>query len=276
MVDLRRRRGTLFIVILIVCAVVLVSLQLSGRYEGNPLHTLVLRVISPPQRAFHWVITSIRSVIQNHIVLMDLKEENLRLQEEVRRLQRENDELKESSYAADRLRRLLQFKTRVPATMIPAEVIAYSPSAWFRTIVINKGLRDGVQKGMPVVTWEGVVGKVMRTSPGSSIILLVVDRNSSIDVLVQRTRTRGLVEGEGGSRCRLRHVPRTDDIQAGDHLITSGLGGIFPKGLSMGVVVRVERKEYGLFQEVEVRPSSDCSRLEEVMVILRSTEEREG
>jgi rod shape-determining protein MreC len=276
MVELRRRRGTLFIVILIVCAVVLVSLQLSGRYEGNPLHTLVLRVISPPQRAFHWVITSIRSVVQNHVVLMDLKQENLRLQEEVSRLQRENNELRESSYAADRLRRLLQFKARVPATLIPAEVIAYSPSAWFRTIVINKGLRDGVQKGMPVVTWEGVVGKVMRTSPGSSIILLVVDRNSSIDVLVQRTRTRGLIEGEGGSRCQLRHVPRTDDIEVGDHLITSGLGGIFPKGLSMGDVVRVERKEYGLFQEVEVRPSADCSRLEEVMVILRPPEKGEG
>jgi rod shape-determining protein MreC len=276
MVDLRRRRGTLFIVILIFCAVVLVSLQLSGRYEGNPLHTLVLRVISPPQRVFHWVIASIRSVFQNHIVLVDLKQENLRLQEEVRRLQRENDELWESSYAAERLRRLLQLKARVPATMIPAEVIAYSPSAWFRTIVINKGLRDGVQKGMPVVTWEGVVGKVMRTSSGSSIILLVVDRNSSIDVLVQRTRTRGLIEGEGGSRCQLRHVPRTDDIEVGDHLITSGLGGIFPKGLSMGDVVRVERKEYGLFQEVEVRPSADCSRLEEVMVILRPPEKGEG
>jgi rod shape-determining protein MreC len=160
--------------------------------------------------------------------------------------------------------------------MISAEVIAYSPSAWFRTIVINKGLRDGVKKDMPVVTWEGVVGKVMRTSPGSSIILLVIDRNSSIDVLVQRTRARGIVEGDGGSRCQLQHVPRTDDIEAGDHLITSGLGGIFPKGLSMGDVVRVERKEYGLFQEVEVRPSADFSRLEEVMVILSPTPEGEG
>jgi rod shape-determining protein MreC len=276
MVILRRRRSTLFIVILIVCAIVLISLQISGRYEGDPLHNLVLRVISPPQRVFHWGIASIRSVFQNYILLVDLKQENLRLQEEVCRLQRENDELRESVYAVERLQRLLQFKERVPATMISAEVIAYSPSAWFRTIVINKGLRDGVKKDMPVVTWEGVVGKVMRTSPGSSIILLVIDRNSSIDVLVQRTRARGIVEGDGGSRCQLQHVPRTDDIEAGDHLITSGLGGIFPKGLSMGDVVRVERKEYGLFQEVEVRPSADFSRLEEVMVILSPTPEGEG
>lgn len=276
MVDLRRRRGTLFIVILIICAIVLISLQISGRYKADPLHNLVLRVISPPQRVLHWAISSIRSVVQNYILLGDLKQENLRLQEEVRRLQRENDELKESVYAVQRLQRLLQFKERVPATMIPAEVIAYSPSAWFRTIVINKGLHDGVEKDMPVVTWEGVVGKVMRASSGSSVVLLVVDRNSSIDVLVQRTRTRGLVEGDGGSRCQLRHVPRTDDIEAGDHLITSGLGGIFPKGLSMGDVVKVERKEYGLFQEIEIRPSADFSRLEEVMVILNASEEGEG
>ena len=276
MVDLRRRRGTLFIVIIIVCAVVLISLHLSGRYKGDPLQNLALRVLSPPQRVFHWAVAGIRSVFQNYILLVDLKEENLQLQKELRRLQRENDELRESVYAVERLRRLLQFREQVPATIISAEIIAYSPSAWFRTIVINKGTRDGVNQDMPVVTWEGVVGKVMRTSPGSSIILLIIDRNSSIDVLVQRTRARGLVEGDGVSRCRLQHVARTDDIEAGDHLITSGLGGIFPKGIPMGDVAKVEKKEYGLFQEVEVRPSADFSRLEEVMVILRPMAEREG
>jgi rod shape-determining protein MreC len=275
MVDLRRRRGTLFIVILIVCAVLFISLQISGRYQGGFLHNLILRIISPPQQAFHWTTQSIRTFFQNHVILVDLKQENLHLRKEVRRLQRENDELRESAQAVKRLQRLLLFKERVAATMIPAEVIAYSPSAWFRTIVINKGIRDGVRQGMPVVTWEGVVGKVMRTSPGSSIILLIIDRNSSVDVLVQRTRTRGIVEGDGGSRCHLQYVPRTGDIQIGDRIITSGLGGIFPKGLSMGEAVSVEKKEYGLFQQVGVRPSADFSRLEEVMVILSTMEEKE-
>jgi rod shape-determining protein MreC len=275
MADLRRRRGTLFIVILLVCAVLFISLQLSGRYQGGFLHKFVLRIIAPPQQAFHWTIASIRDCFRNRVLLVDLKQENLRLQEEVRRLQRENNELRESARAVERLQRLLLFKERVPATMVPAEVIAYSPSAWFRTIVINKGDRDGVRKDMPVVTWEGVVGRVMRTSPGSSIILLVIDRNSSVDVLVQRTRTKGIVEGDGESRCQLRYVPRTADIQIGDRIITSGLGGVFPKGLSMGKVVSVEKKDYGLFQTVEVRPSADFLRLEEVMVILSTMEEKE-
>ncbi|MBW2038635.1 MAG: rod shape-determining protein MreC [Deltaproteobacteria bacterium] len=276
MVDLRRRRGTLVIILLIVCAVSLISIQISGRYEGDLFHSVVLRFISPCQRAFHWTIDSMVNLFQGYILLVDLKKENLRLQGEVYRLQRENDELRESAKAVRRLRRLLLFKEQVPAAMIPSEVIAYSPSAWFRTIVINKGRRDGVRKGMPVVIWEGVVGQVIRTSTGSSIILLIIDRNSSVDALVQRTRTRGILEGEGSPRCQLRYVSRTDEIQVGDRIVTSGLGGIFPKGLFMGTVVRVEKKEYGLFQEVEVNPSADFSRLEEVLVILKPAGEGKG
>ncbi|UCC66687.1 MAG: rod shape-determining protein MreC [Deltaproteobacteria bacterium] len=274
--DLRRRRGTLVITLLIVCAVFLISLQISGRYGGDVLHSVILRFTSPCQRAFHWTIDSVCNLFQTYILLVNIKKENRRLQAELLRLQRENDELRESAEAVRRLRRLLLFKKQVSASMVPAEVIASSPSSWFRTIVINKGQRDGVRKGMPVVTWEGVVGQVIRTSPGSSIILLIIDRNSSVDALVQRTRTKGILEGEGGARCQLRYVPRTDEIQVGDRIVTSGLGGIFPKGLLIGKVVRVEKREYGLFQEVAVTPGAEFSRLEEVMVILRPVGEEGG
>jgi rod shape-determining protein MreC len=198
------------------------------------------------------------------------------LQEQLFNLQKENYELREFVQAVKRLRRLLLFKEQVPVAMIPAEVIAYSPSAWFRTIVVNKGRQDGVKKGMPVVTWEGVVGKVIKTSTDSSIILLIIDRNSSVDAMVQRNRRRGIFEGDGGPRCQLRYVPRTDDIKVGDFIVTSGLGGVFPKGLFLGKVVRVEKKKYGLFQEIEASPGVDFSRLEEVMVILRPEEESKG
>jgi rod shape-determining protein MreC len=276
MVDLRRRRGTLIIISLVLCAVVLIALQISGRYGGDELHNVGLRPLSPWQRALHWVVSSVRAVFQNHVLLVNLKEENRQLQEEVRRLKGENADLREAAQTLDRLQRLLLLKAKVPGAMIAAEVVASSPSAWFRTIVINKGQRDGVRKGLPVVTLEGVVGKVMRISSSSSVVLLVVDRNSAVDCLVQRTRQRGIVEGEGGGRCYLRYVPRTADIQVGDHIVTSGLEGIFPKGLSLGEVVKVEKKAYGLFQEIEVMPSADLSRLEEVMVIVRPVGEGEG
>lgn len=276
MVDLKRRRGTLIIISLVLCALVLIVLQISGRYGGDELYNVGLRPLSPWQRAFHWVVGSIRAVFQNYVLLVNLKEENRRLEEEVRRLKRENADLKESTQTLERLQRLLVLKARVPRAMIAAEVVAYSPSAGFRTIVINKGQRDGVRKGFPVVTLEGVVGKVVKISSSSSVVLLAIDRNSSVDCLVQRTRQRGIVEGAGEGRCYLRYVPRTADIQVGDHVITSGLEGIFPKGLAMGEVVKVEKKAYGLFQEIEVVPSADLGRLEEVMVIVRPAGEEEG
>jgi rod shape-determining protein MreC len=276
MVDLRRRRGTLIIISLVLCALVLIVLQISGRYGGDELHSVGLKPLSPWQRAFHWVVGSIRTVFQNHVLLVNLKEENHQLQEEVRRLKQENADLKESAQTLGRLQRLLLLKARAPGAMVAAEVVAYSPSAWFRTIVINKGQRDGVRKGFPALTLEGVVGKVIKVSSSSSVVLLVIDRNSSVDCLVQRTRTRGILEGEGGGRCYLRYVSRTEDIQVGDHIVTSGLEGIFPKGLSLGEVAKVEKKAYGLFQEIEIMPSADLGRLEEVMVIVRPAGEGEG
>jgi rod shape-determining protein MreC len=276
MVDLRRRRGILIIISLVLCAVILIALQVGGGYGGDELHNVGLRPLSPWQRAFHWVVGSVGAVFQSYVVLVNLKEENRQLREEVRRLKRENADLRGSAQDLERLQHLLLLKARVSGAMIAAEVVAYSPSAWFRTIVINKGERDGVKKGLPVVTVEGVVGKVTKVSSNSSVVLLVVDRNSAVDCVVQRTRTRGIVEGEGGGRCYLRYVPRTEDIQIGDHIVTSGLEGIFPKGLSLGEVVKVEKKAYGLFQEIEVIPSADLSRLEEVMVLIRPTGEGEG
>jgi rod shape-determining protein MreC len=276
MVDFRRRRGALIVIFLVLCALVLIVLQISGRYGGDELHNVGLRPLSPWQRAFHWVVGSVGAVFQKYVILVNLKEENHQLQEEVRRLKQENADLKESAQTLERLQRLLLLKARVPAAMIAAEVVAYSPSAWFRTIVINKGQRDGVRKGFPVVTSEGVVGKVTRVSSRSSVVLLVIDRNSAVDCLAQRTRTRGILEGEGGGRCYLRYVSRTEDIQIGDHIVTSGLEGIFPKGLSLGEVAKVEKKAYGLFQEIEIMPSADLGRLEEVMVIVRPAGEGEG
>lgn len=276
MTGLRRRNGRLIIAVLIVTAVFLVSLQFSGRYGGDFVHRVTLKLISPWQRAVHWVISSTLGVVERYILLVDLGDENRRLREELRRLQMENNELREHKQAVKRLRHLLLFKEQVHRVMIPAEVIAYSPLASFRTVVINKGRRDGLSEGMPVVTWEGVVGQIMRISEASSIILLIIDRNSSVDALVQGTRTRAMLEGEGGFRCRLRYVPRTDELRVGDRIVTSGLGRIFPKGLRIGEIVQVEKKEYGLFQDIEVEPSADFSRLEEVMVILtRESEDRQ-
>jgi rod shape-determining protein MreC len=276
MLDLRRHRAGLIIFLLILCAGFSIYLQLGGRSAGDTLHSVGLRIVAPFQHAFHWVGNAVYSVFNNYVFLVNLRRENRQLQEEVDRLKRENNDLHESAQGFDRLRNLLLLKERFPLTMITAEVLASSPSAWLRTIVINKGERDSIKKDMPVVTGEGVVGRILRTSSHTAVVLLVIDRNSAVDALIQRTRTQGIVEGEGRVRCSVRYVPRGEDVQIGDTIITSGLGGVFPKGLSLGEVVRVVKKDYGLFQEIEVTPSVHFSRLEEVMVIVTPIREREG
>ena len=273
--DLRKRRASLVILLLILCAGFFIYLQLGSR-SGDALHTTGLRVLAPFQHAFHWGVDTVHSVFKNYVFFVNLREENRQLQEEVSRLKRENSDLRESAQGFERLRNLLLLKERFPATMITAEVLTYSPSAWLRTIVINKGERDGVKKDMPVVTWEGVVGRILRTSPHVAVVLLVIDRNSAVDGVVQRTRTQGIVEGGGGARCYVRYVPRAEDVQVGDTIITSGMEGIFPKGLALGEVARVVKKDYGLFQEIEITPSAHFSRLEEVMVIVSPVREKEG
>jgi rod shape-determining protein MreC len=133
--------------------------------------------------------------------------------------------------------------------------------------LVNKGEKDGVAKDMAVVTSEGVVGRVIEVSLHTAKVLLMTDPNSAMDVIVQRSRTQGIMEGKVEEVCVLKYVQKNEDVQVGDKVITSGLGGIFPKGLMTGTVTKVERKRPGIFQYIEITPSVDFSRLEEVLIL---------
>jgi rod shape-determining protein MreC len=120
---------------------------------------------------------------------------------------------------------------------------------------------------MAVVSPEGIVGHVLQTSPHCAKVLLITDFNSSVDAIIQRSRAKGLVEGNGENFCRLKYAPRTHDIQPGDRVVTSGLGGRYPKGLMIGKIRKIKKKSYGLFQQAEIIPSVNFAKLEEVFVI---------
>jgi rod shape-determining protein MreC len=155
--------------------------------------------------------------------------------------------------------------------MITAEVIGRDPSSWFRSVTINKGEMDGVNRGMAVISPDGVIGQVLKTSLHYATVLLITDYNSAFDAIVQRTRSKAIVEGKEENRCQLKYLLRTEDVVVGDMVITSGLGGKFPKGLRVGEIQRVEKKGYGVFQQAELVPSVDFTKLEEVLVIKEST-----
>jgi rod shape-determining protein MreC len=132
--------------------------------------------------------------------------------------------------------------------------------------VIDRGTQDGIVKGSAVLAPEGIVGQVFLASAHAARVLLVSDHNSGVDAIVQRTRAQGIVQGTVDAGCVLKYVKRTEDVQLGDDVITSGLDGIFPKGLPIGRVVEVDKRGRGLFQHAEVKPSVDFDQLEEVLV----------
>jgi rod shape-determining protein MreC len=120
---------------------------------------------------------------------------------------------------------------------------------------------------MAVISHEGVIGQILKTAPHYSTVLLITDYNSAIDALVQRTRARAIVEGKGENRCQLKYLLRTEEVSAGDIVVTAGSGGNFPKGLMIGEIQKVEKKGLGVFQYAELVPGVDLTKLEEVFVV---------
>lgn len=246
---------------------VLLSLSFTGRWEGGWLRKAVLTVSGPPQEAFHWVKGRLEDAIGRYLYLVELEEENRRLKAALKRLTFERNRLLEEAQEVARLRRLLGFKDSTGLEMVPARVISLSPQPHGRTFTIDKGTKDGLAKGMPVVSWEGLVGRVVAVGEGTAVVMPIVERGVTVSVLLQRSRTRAILEGDGW-RCRLIYIPRDEEVEEGERVITSGLDRVYPKGLLVGVVSKVIRDPRKFFLHVEVVPSVDFSRLEEVMVFV--------
>ena len=230
----------------------------------------ILAVTSPLQSAITWTLDQLVSGFQNYIFLWNTRRDNLALLEENRKLLNSIASLRETQHENTRLRKMLQFQEKFRLDTVLARVIAKDVSTEFRAIRINRGESSGIHKDMAVVTNEGVVGRVMRTTKNTSDIVTILDLLSAVDAIVERSRARGIVEGMTDDVCQLKFALRTDDIEPGDVLISSGLGGIFPKGAPVGAVSKVKRKPFGITQEVEIRPSVDFSKLEEVLVVTRT------
>jgi len=252
--------------VLLVGALLMYSANLRKREHTSLFEKTVLTVTAPFHKSIDLAWESVTSVVEHYLWLVETAKENERLRHENLLLRGELDNLREVKLANHRLRRLLDFKDEQALRALPAQVIAEDASSWARTVVIDKGTTAGVVEGQPVVNAEGVVGRVIKVGPEEARVLLITDAASAMAALVQRTRTRGVCRGRGNS-LTLDFALRQEDIEVGDRVVTSGMGGVFPKGLFIGEVVRVVRGDYGLFQSVEVAPAADFSRLEEVLVL---------
>ena len=228
---------------------------------------LILSVVMPVQEVIGEVTHSIADLWNGYINLMYVRSENLRLRQQVAELQGELHHYKEMYLQQQRLHDLSGFRSQMTTNTVVAEVVGIDPSQWAEAVTINKGASDQVHKDMAVVTHQGLVGRTIKIAPQYATVLLLTDRRSAVDALVQRTRARGIVVGKSRRLCELRYVDFHADVRVGDTIISSGLGEVYPKGLLIGTVISVQQKSYGLFHEVEVQPAVDFATLEEVLVL---------
>ncbi len=263
----KRFRVSIFAVIFLTAALLTISSRINNVERLAFIDWFLLEITSPFQKAVTYSTDAIGNLIDSYVLLVNLKRENVALRRMVTELREQNNFLKEKAIASERLRNLLRFSKKIPRSMLPAQIIGIDPSSWFRTILIDKGTKHGVKRGMAVVSPEGIAGHVLQTSPHYAKVLLITDFNSSVDAIVQRSRAKGVVEGNGENLCRLKYASRTQDIQLGDRVVTSGLGGRYPKGLMIGKISKIEKKSYGLFQHAEITLSVNFTKLEEVFVI---------
>lgn len=266
----RKYRLPLLAGALLLAVLLFYSYQLRQRSGLSLFHRGLLQLTAPFQRLVDSGIEAVADAWSHYLWLVDTARRNDELTEENRRLKARLASMTEVELANERLRRLLGFREHIDRPVLPAQVVGEDASSWFRTVVIDKGSEDGLRDGLPVVVAEGVVGRTFQTSAHATRVLLVTDASSAIAVLVQPTRTRAICRGRG-QRLVLDFTPRTDQVSVGDTVITSGMGGVFPKGIPIGTVTEVSRGDYGLFQGVTLEPSVDFSRLEEVLVLLEST-----
>ncbi|MEA3361804.1 MAG: rod shape-determining protein MreC [Thermodesulfobacteriota bacterium] len=264
---LRRYQFLLLAIILVLATVILYSYNLRQKTATTFFERAVLTFSAPFQSGIDGIADTVSDAWQNYIWLVDARQHSLELEQENLELHSQLQQVQEISLQNERLRKLLAFVDELDRPALPAQVIGEDASNWARTIIIDKGTLSGLRNGLPVVAAQGIVGRIIKIAPDSSRVLLITDASSAIAALIQRTRTRGIARGRGED-LSIEYALRDADIQAGDLLVTSGMGGVFPKGLPLGRVESVKKDQFGLFQQVKAVPTVDFSHLEEVMVIV--------
>ena len=264
------RGGHFIFVLILVAQALLLSSQVTTERGDSALRSFVVMLLSPLQRGAGAAMGGVRSVWNDYIDLRGAHEENERLREEVARFEQalwlERDLV--ASYR--RLSGVLELAERLPYEPVVAEVIGLDASAWFRTITVNQGKNRGVELNAPVVAAGGLVGRVISLGPTVSQIQLLTDRDCSVAVLLSRTRMRGMVAGSGEQASPtglvLNYVSNLEDVAEGDPIVTSGIDGIYHKGIAVGRVASV-RNGPRLFKIITVEPAANLDRLEEVFIL---------
>ena len=258
--------GSVFLVSLF-----LLSMGTRGGGAGRPAD-LVAVFITPLEATLAKIQRSALGVWTAYRDWKNVRRENQTLRAEVERLRIQSLQVEETHRENFRLRRLLALRDRLPLSALAGEVIAKEWGGWVRSVTVNLGRNDGIARLTPAIVPEGLLGRVVKVRARAAVIQLLNDPASAVAVMVQRTRTAGVAEGEPGGAVRLKFMARDGGgVQVGDLIVTSGLGGVFPKGLPVGRVTAVEDKGSALFHYALLAPVTDFARVEEVLLLTEQT-----
>ena len=264
----RKYQSIALAAVLLIVSLVILSYSAVRLSETGLLRKIVLETAAPVEDAINTSLKSLHDVWKRYLFLVGLEDENRRLQHESAVLNDQINRYREGYLEGIRLRKLLNIKDDFKHRTVVARVIDNDRTTLFKTLLINKGTADGLRVGLPVLADRGVVGRIIETSWHASRVLLVIDENSNVDALIQRSRAQGILQGAGSAGCNLKYISRVEDVQTGDVVLSSGLAGVFPKGLLLGVVTGASRREGGLFQKIDVSPAVDFGKLEEVLALV--------
>ena len=273
---LSRYRRVLILALALLVAFVLMTLQV--RHDRAALsfaRQAILFVFSPFIKVTAVTAGSLGRVWHDYVDLRALREENQRLQQESAILQRRISQLEEHALETQRLQGLLAMRETSRTNYLAARIVGKDATNWFKTLLIDRGSQAGLRRNLPVVAPDGLVGRVVEVTPYTAKVQLITDPVSASGGLLQRTRVTGIVSGNLGAGLKVRYLPLLADVAVGDEVVTSGMGGVFPKGIPVGRVVAVERKSGALFQEAVLQPKVDLGRLEEVLILMEA-EPRDG
>lgn len=265
---LKRHQILLASLLLCLFSLHLASTDIRGTGGAVLVRGLLDLTVVPVQSAILRTQKTFKEAWQGYVSLVGVREENEELKRDLTRLFEENNRLKEELWLNMRLKELLAYKETSPFKTVAAGILGFNRGGgWTRTLTLNKGAGDGIEADMPLLTREGVVGRVIRVSGYTSTALLLTDPRSNIDVILQRTRVKGVVVGNGDEGLVLKYVRQLDDVQVGDRVVTAGHSGIFPKGILVGEVKAIEKGEDNFFKHIVVRPGANLEILEEVLIV---------
>jgi len=262
-----RYRTPLLIALVLLLVFSVLSLSLKRSPVVQKVQGVIVSITAPGLEGVGYVARRVKQLWQGYFYLVGVERENAELRRQLEEYKQRQVRFHEAQESLTRLESLLDLKRQVALPVIGARIIAYDPSLWSRSAIIDQGKAQGVKEGLPVLAPQGIAGRIVEVYPQYSKVMLIVDRKSGADAMVQRTRVRGVLKGKGGNRCSLEYVPKNADVQVGDLVLASGLVGLYPKGLVFGKVTAANKKNPGVFQEIEVTPNVDLSTLEEVLVV---------